>query len=65
MWASRKMPPRFNDDGLGRGQPSDLPAISANDLIDLINGELVKDIATKYGWLRIDGDVELYNDIYG
>src|SRR6266542_682459 len=27
MWASRMMPPRFNDDGLGRGQLRDLPAL--------------------------------------
>jgi len=27
MWASRKMPPRFNDDGFGRGQLCDLPAL--------------------------------------
>src|SRR6266511_2311342 len=26
MWASRMMPPRFNDDGLGRGQLRNLPA---------------------------------------
>src|SRR5215510_12018249 len=27
VWASRKMPPRFNNDGLGRGQLRDLPAL--------------------------------------
>lgn len=35
-------------------------SISANDLIDIFNNELFLSVAIEHGWLRIDGDIHLF-----